>query len=409
MTRTSRWRWATLAAIHLLFLAHWAHGRWFGATLAPLELSEAFRTLHLGELTLGFLLAVAAVLATLAFGRYFCGWGCHLLALQDLATEGLSRLGWGAETGRWRVLRAIPWVLLAWLVAWPLVLRGWPDLVVAADGFWTADPWRNLPGPAMGALTLLVSGPVLVAALGPRSFCRDVCPYGAVFGVAERLTPVRLVLGPGCTDCGACNRACRSNVDVLGWLRTDGAVRDAACVRDLDCVSACPTASIRVEAAPVRLGKAPVRSGAPLGEEIAVGAVAIATTITLAGLYDAVPVLLATALGVLVATSLVRMRRPTWGRTLAAGLAVCLLVVAVPRRIAEVRAELAWRQGSADALPRLEALADGLYTSPTLHQRLASAYLAEGRTREARDHLRAALTLDPGDTAARRVLQGLGG
>jgi ferredoxin len=391
----------------MVFFAHWLHGRLTGRTFAPLELSEALRTLHVGELTLGFLLAALALGATFLFGRYFCGWGCHLLALQDLASEGLARLGWRWEPPRWRVLRLVPWALVAWLILWPLAMRGWASITIVEDGFWTADPWRNLPGPGLGLLTLVVSGPVLVAALGPRSFCRDVCPYGALFGVAERLAPVRLVLGPGCTDCGACDRACRSNVDVLGWLKTEGAVRDPACIRDLDCVAACPTAAIRVDRAPVRIVHRP-RAGAPWFEEVAVGGLTVVSFLAFAGLYDSVPVLLAAALAVLVSTSIVRLLSPTPGRIALAALAVVALAIAVPRRLAERDAELAWRMGAPDALPRLEALAHGIYTSPALHQRLASLYLADERLPEARAHLQAAIA-GGADPSVARVLAEIDG
>ena len=35
----------------------------------------------------------ATVVATAIFGRFFCSWGCHILALEDLCAWILGKLG----------------------------------------------------------------------------------------------------------------------------------------------------------------------------------------------------------------------------------------------------------------------------------------------------------------------------
>ena len=73
-----RWRAATLILVHVLIGLHIAHWLVAGRSLAPLEFNEVMHTLELGLVTAGFLLMASAVLATAVFGRFFCGWACHL-------------------------------------------------------------------------------------------------------------------------------------------------------------------------------------------------------------------------------------------------------------------------------------------------------------------------------------------
>ena len=74
-------------------VAHIVHWKLAGRTLAPLELNEVMHTLELGIVTAGFILMALLVLATFVFGRFFCSWGCHILALEDASTWLLEKVG----------------------------------------------------------------------------------------------------------------------------------------------------------------------------------------------------------------------------------------------------------------------------------------------------------------------------
>lgn len=320
-----------LAAVHVAIGAHVAHWAWSGRSLAPLELSEALPTVHTGVVTAGGLLFLVAGVATLRYGRFFCGWGCHFLAVQDLAAAGLARVGWRGDGPRLQALGAVPAALFGYLVVWPWAARAWrgepapalhvagPDAVWAS--FWTDDLWRSMPGPGMAVLTFLVGGVALVAALGPRAFCGVVCPYGVVFGAADRLASRRVVLSGACSGCARCSSVCLSGIDVLGELRAGGAVRDTACMRDLDCVAVCPTGAITLAPAPLRVfALRPAAARAPWAEECVAGGVVLAGFLALRGLFGVVPIFLALSAAVLaaaLAVSAVRRARawaaaPRW-------------------------------------------------------------------------------------------------
>src|SRR5690606_38342075 len=128
--RFSRWRALSLVAVHLLIGLHVAHWMIRGRTLAPLELNEVMYTLELGVVTAGFLFMAALVLGTLVFGRFFCSWACHILALQDLSAWLLQRAGIRPAPIRMRLLRWAPLAAMLYMFVWPQmkrwIVREWP-------------------------------------------------------------------------------------------------------------------------------------------------------------------------------------------------------------------------------------------------------------------------------------------
>jgi hypothetical protein len=92
-SRVSRWRAGVLIALNLLMIAHIIQWRLMGKTVSPIEPSEAMHTLQNGAVNAGFIFFSLAILATLIFGRFVCGWGCHVLALQDFCAWLLKKFG----------------------------------------------------------------------------------------------------------------------------------------------------------------------------------------------------------------------------------------------------------------------------------------------------------------------------
>ena len=325
LRRISRRRAAVLIGVHLLIGLHIAHWKLHGRTLAPLELNEVMHTLELGVVTAGFLLMATAVVSVLFFGRFFCSWGCHLLALQDLAAALLGRLGIRPVPFRSRALRWIAAGAAFYMFVWPQVARllvqrlpaaeatlgARPDfrLRVLGDGegwasFLTNDFARNLPGPGITLLTFVVCGFVAVWLLGTRAFCRNLCPYGAVFSLADRFARRRIVLAGDCTACGRCTAVCDSGISVFEEVQRHGAVTSGDCLKDLDCIAVCPTRGLQLAThRPPGFGRRGVPRASHLerAEELLALAVFLAALPALRGLYRVVPFLLALALAACLA------------------------------------------------------------------------------------------------------------
>ncbi|MBI5864006.1 MAG: tetratricopeptide repeat protein [Planctomycetes bacterium] len=322
----SRWRAATLASVYLLFGLHIAHWKIAGKTLAPLELNEVMYTLELGIVTAGFLFMAVSCVATVIFGRFFCSWGCHILALEDLSAWILEKLGIRPRPIRMRLLMFVPAAALFYMFLWPQaerMLAGQPmpnfRMLTDADGwasFVTSDFWRNLPTPAMALLTFFVVGFAAIYVLGSRAFCVYGCPYGAIFRSLDRVAPGRITAVGECAHCGHCTAACTSDVRVHDELDKYGMVVNPACMRDLDCVAACPDGRIHYGFKRPPLLRSwfetrPLRKqwDFTITEEVITAVVFIATLLIFRGIYDAIPFLLTLGLGGITAYAAVTTLR----------------------------------------------------------------------------------------------------
>ncbi len=312
--RYSRWRAATLIGLYLAITAHFVHWKLAGRTLAPLELNEIMYTLELGIVTAGFLFMVVAFASAAIFGRFFCSWGCHILALEDGSAWILKKLKIRPVPVRSRALLLVPLGAALYMLVWPTVKRiaagqPAPILKIFTDeqgwaSFVTENMWRNLPGPWVSILTLSICGLATIYFLGSRAFCTYACPYGVVFGLADRVAPGKITAVGNCCECGKCTEACQSHVRVQEELATYGRVVNTACLKDLDCVAACPNENIGFRFTKPSLFKSwrtRGRFGVPydfsLGEDLLMTAVFLGTIFVFRGLYEAVPFLLTLGLG----------------------------------------------------------------------------------------------------------------
>jgi polyferredoxin len=314
----SRRRAISLVLVHVLFGIHIAHWKLHGTTLAPLELNELMYTLELGIITAGFLFMLTAVLATTFFGRFFCSWGCHILALQDFCHWLLGRIGLKPKPMRSRLLLWVPWIAVFHMFVWPQLSRlregePLPALHLNSEtsawaSFLTDDFWRNLPPVWVALLTFAVVGFATVYFLGSRSFCTYGCPYGALFGLADRFAPGRIRVNGNCRQCGRCTAACSSHIRVHEEFAEFGNVVNPACLKDLDCIQACPVdaayygfgkASLATAMGPTRRFRVPFDFS--LVEELMMAAVMLATVFIFRGLYNVGPFLMTLGLGAIFA------------------------------------------------------------------------------------------------------------
>ncbi len=327
-SRRGRLRAAVLVSVHLLILAHVTHFWASGRSLSPVEPSEAMYTLELGQVNAGAIFFGLAILSTLIFGRFFCGWGCHLVALQDLSGAMLRHIGIRPKPLRSRLLVLVPFALAFYMFFWPTVNRLW--MGEPHPGFtnhlMTEKFWQTFPGPAVSVLTFVVCGGVIVYLLGNKGFCTYACPYGAFFSVADRFAVGRIHVTDACLHCGQCTAHCTSNVQIHAEVRDFGLVVDPGCMKCMDCVSVCPN-----DALYFGLGRKPKQDGSSrfqpisnkpaqhkktydytIPEEILGLIVAGVTIYGLRGLYDIPPLLLSVACGVIAsffAIQLIRMCR----------------------------------------------------------------------------------------------------
>lgn len=231
-----------LIGVQLLLAIHIAYWLKYGSTFTPLEPSEGMQFAQRGIINAGLIFFALVIASTALLGRWFCGWGCHLVALQDGARWLLGKFAIRPRPIRSRLLMTVPLTVFLYMFIAPLVYRlvagvpmPAPQLHLTTETFWATFPsW--LPA----ALTFLICGGFAVYLLGAKGFCTNGCPYGAAFGAADVLSPMRIRVTDACEHCGHCTAVCSSNVRVHEEVRDFGMVVDPGCMKCLDCVSVCP-------------------------------------------------------------------------------------------------------------------------------------------------------------------------
>jgi len=213
----------------------------------------------------GLAILLGAMLASLLVPRSFCSHVCPVGAVSELLGDlGRRWLGRPWQLPRWLdvPLRGLKYLLLAFFVWATWIAMGLPSLQGFLDSPYNkvADVKMLLFFAEPSRLTIGVLAALVVASVLVRDFwCRYLCPYGALLGLAGRFAPLKVDRDVAtCTQCQACTRVCPARISVHTATR----VRHVECSGCQDCVAACPVA----ECLAVRL---------PSGRRRAVGPVAV--------------------------------------------------------------------------------------------------------------------------------------
>ncbi len=262
-SKMGKWRAAVLISVHVAAAIHIAHWMSTGSTVTPVEPSEAMEFSKHGVINAGLIFFALAILSTLVLGRWFCGWGCHLVALQDLCSWILARLRIRPRPIRSRLLLLVPLLAFLYMFIGPIAYR-----LLAGESFevhglrlTTTEFWATFPSWIPALMTFAICGFVIVYFLGQKGFCTNACPYAGAFVLADQLSPMRIRVTDDCNQCGHCTAACSSNVRVHEEVAAFGAVVDPGCMKCLDCVSVCPNNALYVGFGPPAVATRPLGGG----------------------------------------------------------------------------------------------------------------------------------------------------
>ena len=190
----------------------------------------------------GLFLLAAFLTISIVFRKAFCSWLCPIGTISEWLWKGGRELfGRSFVIPRWLdiPLRGLKYILMA-LFLWVVVTMPVPQLRDFLE-----SPYGLVADVKMldffreaGRLTIDVCAVLVILSVLTKNFwCRYLCPYGALMGLASLLSPARITRDPiSCIDCGKCAKACPSMIPV-DVLRT---VRTPECNGCLSCVSVCP-------------------------------------------------------------------------------------------------------------------------------------------------------------------------
>jgi polyferredoxin len=193
----------------------------------------------------GLTILLAAVGASFLARKGFCSWVCPVGAISRALEWVGARTLW-RRRGFPRVPRPLD-LALSSLKFLLLAFFGWQVFVaMPAEGIeaFARAPF-NLAADAKMLLFFASPTGTVLAGLGvlvalslvvKHAWCRWLCPYGALLGVASLASPQHVRRDPdACNDCRACTRACPVEIPVHARLR----VLSSECTGCMSCVAAC--------------------------------------------------------------------------------------------------------------------------------------------------------------------------
>ena len=194
------------------------------------------------------------------FGRWICGWLCPFGLLQDLLHKiKTPKLKKNRFT---RVLSFLKYVLLVLFVVVIPLLYMTRDFPLPAFCKYICPA-----GTVGGAIGLLINpeNEGMFGMLGPlftwkfalavsiivacvfiyRTFCRFICPLGALYGFFNKFSLFGIKLEKDkCINCGKCISVCKMDIHHVG---------DMECINCGECIPVCPTKAITYKGAKIIL------------------------------------------------------------------------------------------------------------------------------------------------------------
>jgi polyferredoxin len=179
---------------------------------------------------------------SLLLRKAFCGWLCPVGTI----SEYLWKLG--RETFRANFalpkwldipLRGLKYLLLG-LFLWAV-----GGMSAAAIAAFLQSPYGIIADVKMlnffrymGVTAAVVVGVLALVSVFVQNFwCRYLCPYGALMGLAALASPLRIRRNAElCIDCAKCVKACPSGLPVDRLVQ----IRSAECLGCMECIAVCP-------------------------------------------------------------------------------------------------------------------------------------------------------------------------
>jgi polyferredoxin len=187
-------------------------------------------------------LFIAFMLMSLLLKKAFCSWLCPVGTLSEhLWILGRRIFGRNLRLPTWLdiPLRGLKYLLLGFfiLVIGTMSAEAIHDFMSTPYGL-VADVkmlnfFRDIGQTAAIVIALLV----LLSMLVQNFWCRYLCPYGALLGLASIFSPAKIRRdAEACIDCGKCSKVCPSHLPVDQLVQ----IRSAECTACMACVAACP-------------------------------------------------------------------------------------------------------------------------------------------------------------------------
>ena len=232
-------------------------------------------SLAMGHINSAAIMVVLILLSIILYGRFFCGWFCHLRGAIELADWVMrkmrlqkykrirdknlllnTRFSWSLRYITLFVL-LIPVVSLYFRGKFhfnlnPEPLRPMTDLPGYGGKLFAESAPFNVDisfvlvdffiSFGMILLILFVVSFVFNYFYGQGAFCRILCPYGVLFTQLMNLNPLqkKITRVGECTGCRKCSNDCPQGIDVSREIHHfNGKVTNEECIKCYNCIDGC--------------------------------------------------------------------------------------------------------------------------------------------------------------------------
>lgn len=190
---------------------------------------------------------IAKVFGPLIWGRGFCGWACWTAALLEwLPIKENRKIA--PQLTHYRYLALAISLLLPLTFVW----LGYDWITMHINE--TAQKGILVYGKPGSLIWFLISNIVyyLVAILlafkfrKKRAFCKIACPVSLIMKCQTTIALIqRVPTENSCISCGACNKQCPMDVDVMSYISQGKRVRSSECIQCGICTNVCPQKAIK--------------------------------------------------------------------------------------------------------------------------------------------------------------------
>ena len=190
----------------------------------------------------GMFLLLAFLAMSFLLRKAFCSWLCPVGTISEYlwrAGRKLFRRNFHLPRPVDIGLRGLKYLLLgffAWAVT-SMTAEGLAGFMNSPYGIIADVKMLNFFR-HLGETGAIVIGVLVVASLFIQNFwCRYLCPYGALLGIASFFSPARIRRNAEtCIDCAKCVKACPAALPVDRLVT----IKSAECTGCLECVAVCP-------------------------------------------------------------------------------------------------------------------------------------------------------------------------
>jgi len=233
---------ALAAFLYILYQTSFVKGIKIPTLFLRLDPLAFFANLSSRSLPIFLFPALILLIATLLFGRFFCGWICPWGTVLDIFRRiarwlRLDRIA-SLNPPLWLkyAILAVGVVLSLFGVSFIFIL----DPLSLSTRFWGWLVFMPIDKTKIVWSGLAVVPIILLEIFASRFWCRSLCPLGALLGLFAHFSLIKRKVNENCIDCGKCQRICP--MSAVG--DDPRSTKASECTVCWDCVKPCPVNAI---------------------------------------------------------------------------------------------------------------------------------------------------------------------